>query len=148
MRIPRIQMEMNIRLTQEQLIPLRQTVRAMVPLRYGWEEDRVSFALVIETCCPSSYREEIEVDDHSKWITAIEKEMESWDKNQIWKLIDLSRDSKVIRYRWVFCKKNNEQYKAKLVAKGYAQKEGIDYNEIFSPVVKHTSIRMSLAMVA
>ena len=39
--------------------------------------------------------------------------------------------SKAIRCIWVFRKKDNEQYKAKLVAKGYAQKEGIDYNEIF-----------------
>jgi len=40
------------------------------------------------------------------------------------------------------------QYKAKLFAKRYAQKEGIDYNEIFSPVVKHTSIRMLLVIIA
>ena len=39
-------------------------------------------------------------------------------------------------------------YKARLVAKGYAHKEGIDYNEVYSPVVKHSSIRILLAMVA
>ena len=44
------------------------------------------------------------------------------------------------------CKKDNEQYKAKLVAKRYAQKEGIDYNKIFS-ILKHTSIRMLLAII-
>jgi len=43
---------------------------------------------------------------------------------------------------------NSEQYKAMLVAKGYSQKEGIDYNEILSPVVKHTSIRLLLTIRA
>ena len=69
-----------------------------------------------------------------------------FDKNQIWTLVDLPKDSNAIGYRWDFRKKDNEQYKAMVVVKGYAQKEGIDYNEIFSPVVKHTSIRMLLVI--
>ena len=73
--------------------------------------------------------------------------MESLDRNQTWMLVDLPKDSKAIGCRWVFRKKDNEQYKARLVAKRYAQKEGIDYNEIFSPVVKHTSIQMFLTIV-
>jgi len=62
--------------------------------------------------------------------------------------VDFSKNFKAIGCRWVFHKKDNEQYKTRLVAKGYAQKESIDYNEIFSHVVKHTSSRMLLALVA
>ena len=74
--------------------------------------------------------------------------MESLDRSQTWTLVDLLKDSKAIGCIWVFCKKDNEQYNAWLVAKEYAQKEGFDYNEIFSPTVKHTFIRMLLAIVA
>ena len=64
------------------------------------------------------------------------------------KIGNLQKDSETIGWRWVFCKKENKQYKTILVANGYAQKEGIDYNQIFSLVVKLTFIRMFLAMVA
>ena len=69
------------------------------------------------------------------------------DRNQRWTLVDLQKNFKTIGCRWVFRKKDNEQYKTRLVAMGYTQKEGIDYNDIFSPVVKHSSIRILLAIV-
>ena len=56
------------------------------------------------------------------------------------------KGKKAIGCKWIFCKKEalsekeGEKFRAWLVAKDYSQREGIDYNEIFSPVVKHTSI--------
>jgi len=51
------------------------------PGRYGWDDDHIFFALVT-TGDPDGYREAIEADDHDKWITAMEQEMESFDRNQ------------------------------------------------------------------
>ena len=62
---------------------MRQSVRLTVPpIRYGWEDDHVSFALVTEKGEPDNDNEVIEVDDHDKWITAMEQEIESLDRNQ------------------------------------------------------------------
>jgi len=51
-------------------------------IRYGWEDDHVSFALVTETRDPKSYREAIEVDNSDKWITVIVYKIKSLDRNQ------------------------------------------------------------------
>jgi len=81
------------------------------------------------------------------------EEMNSLYKNNIWKLTELPKVKKAIRCKWAFKKKQESldsdivRYKARLVVKIYAQREGIYYNEVFSLVVKHSSIQILLALV-
>ena len=127
------------------------------PIRYGFE-DMVAYALQaaeeIESPEPSTYREAISGAEAANWVAAMGEEMESLHKNQTWELVKLPRGRRVVGCKWVFKKKTGNpddvgiRYKARLVAKGFSQKEGVDYNEIFSPVVRHTSIRLLLALVA
>ncbi|PNX68168.1 retrotransposon-related protein, partial [Trifolium pratense] len=72
-----------------------------------------------------------------------QEEMQSLHKNMTWEVVPLPVGKTVIGCKWVY-----KRYKARLVAKGFPQKEEVDYNEIFSPVVKHTSIRVLLSLVA
>ena len=74
-------------------------------------------------------------------------------EKKTWELVKLLKDRKNVGCKWVFNLKKGvdgkvEIYKARLVAKGYSHMEGIDYHEIFSPVVKLVSIRIVLALVA
>ena len=61
---------------------------------------------------------------------------------------------RIIGYKWVYkrkplvSKKEGKKFKARLVAKGYAQQKRVDYDEIFSPVIRRTSIKAVLALVA
>ena len=102
----------------------------------------------------TTYKEAVQSLEKYKWRIAMDEEMQSLHQNHTWRLVNLPEGKKAIGCKWVFAKKeefpNQEdvRYKARLVAKGYAQKEGIDYNEVFSPVVKHSSIRVLLALVA
>ena len=80
--------------------------------------------------------------------------MESLNKNKTWEYSELPKGKKLIGCKWVFRKKEvvsekeEERFKARLVAKGYSQRHGINYDEVFSPVVRHTSIRVVLSLVA
>ena len=78
--------------------------------------------------------------------------MDSMISNQVQDLVELSIGAKAIECRLVFktkkdSKGNIERHKAKLVAKGFTQREGINYTKTFSPVSKKDSLRAILALV-
>ncbi|KAK1685888.1 hypothetical protein QYE76_046736 [Lolium multiflorum] len=103
---------------------------------------------------PATYTEAVASIDRMKWISAMQEEMQSLHKNGTWDVVPLPKQKKVVRCKWIFKRKEglspNEppRFKARLVAKGFSQIPGIDYNDVFSPVVKHSSIRAFFGIVA
>jgi hypothetical protein len=94
----------------------------------------------------ATYTEAIASADKEKWLGAMQEEMQSLEKNGTWNVVRLPKQKKVVRCKWIFKRKeglsSNEppSFKARLVAKGFSQIPGIDYTDVFSSVVKHTSI--------
>jgi hypothetical protein len=88
-----------------------------------------------------------------KWRKAMDAEIQAIEKNNTWELVALPKGMKKIGVKWVFKTKLNEKgevdkHKARLVVKGYAQRQGIDYSEVFSPVARWDTIRMLLSLAA
>jgi hypothetical protein len=88
-----------------------------------------------------------------KWDNAMDEKMMALDVNATSELVALLKDKKAIRCKWVYKVKHNadgsmNRYKAKLVAKGYAQIYGIHYEETYSLVAKMTIVRTIIAMAA
>jgi hypothetical protein len=81
------------------------------------------------------------------------EEYRSLMENDTWDLVPLPKGRKLVRCKWVYRTKyasdgSVERHKAQLVAKGFSQVEGIDYNETFSPVAKMNSICLVLSLAA
>ena len=81
------------------------------------------------------------------------EELNSMRKNNVWELVYLPNNLKPIGCKWIFKRKLKaagqvEKYKARLVAEGFTQREGVDFVETFSPVAKFISIRIISALMA
>ena len=94
----------------------------------------------------------MQVDTKIQWDFAMKEEMDSLLKNKKWDLCKLSVGKKALQNKWVYRLKEEEggkkRFKARLVVKGFLQKKGIHFDEIFSPIVKMTYIHTILSIVA
>ncbi|GKG19380.1 putative ribonuclease H-like domain-containing protein, partial [Tanacetum coccineum] len=84
------------------------------------------------------------------WIEAMQEELLQFQLQKVWTLVNLHNGKRAIRTKWVFKNKKDERgivvrNKARLVAQGYTQEEGIDYDEVFAPVARIEAIRLYLA---
>ena len=107
--------------------------------------------MLIENDKPTTYEESLNSSESDQWLIAMKIEMDSMYINQAWTLVDPPEGITPIGCKWIFKKKTNMEgnvitYKVRLVAKGYRQKQGVDYDETFSPVAMLKSIRILLAI--
>jgi len=100
---------------------------------------------------PKTYQEVVRSINATFWKEAIKSEIESLQSNKTWELTDLPKHCRPISSKWIFKKKLRsdgtiDKYKARVVVRGFDQKEGIDYFDTYSPVTKISTIRTLIAL--
>jgi hypothetical protein len=133
--------------------PRRSARNPMPKRRFGIEIGEVFLTTDEGIHEPRTVAEALSGTEAKEWSIAMQEEMDSMDKNQVWELVDLPPGRKAVGNKWILKVKRKadgsiDRYKARLVAKGFTQVEGVDYDETFSPVVRFSSVRIILAMVA
>ncbi|GJY74227.1 retrovirus-related pol polyprotein from transposon TNT 1-94 [Tanacetum coccineum] len=102
------------------------------------------FALTVSTAEPTNIKEAMA--DHA-WIKAMSEELHQFDRLKVWELVDNPFGKTMIKLKWLWKNKKDEENtvirnKERLVAKGYAQEEGIDFEESFAPVARLEAVRI------
>ena len=117
-----------------------------------WYGNLVLEVMLFDHDEPTNYEEAMMSPDSAKWLEAMKSEMRSMYENKVWTLIDLPNDRRDIEIKWIFKRKTDIDsvtiYKARIVAKGFRQVQGVDYDESFSLVSMLKSVRIMLAIAA
>lgn len=132
---------------------------ARVKTKPKWTEDYVMLQVVSNqnfssslNLIPETVHEALSGPDQQLWRKAINVEVKSWKDNNVLDEVNRPRNVKPIKTKWVFSIKRDiekqARHKARLVAKGYSQRSGIDFEETFSPVVRHATMRLMFALAA
>jgi hypothetical protein len=111
---------------------------------------RLGFAELLATAYvgrdPASFMEAMRSEDSDQWSEVCQYEMDALAKNSTWELVDLPPSHRAVKSKWVFKLKADGRYRARLVAKGFTQIPGLDFDETFSPVACFESLQLLLAL--
>ena len=119
----------------------------------GGEADNSSDEMDVSFDCEFNLSANFEASTRVEWKEAMQNEYDALMKNGTWKLVDPPVGTKPMGCKWVYKNKYRsdgslDKHKERLVAKGYAQKERIDYEETFSPITKWVTIHTLLSLAA
>ncbi|GJY79252.1 retrovirus-related pol polyprotein from transposon TNT 1-94, partial [Tanacetum coccineum] len=115
--------------------------------------DQSSSSVVIHTIVPPDHQNYKEALTQACWIEAMQEELHEFERLEVWELVPPPDKAFVISLKWIYKVKLDElggilKNKARLVARGYRQEEGIDFEESFAPVARLEAIRIFLAFAA
>ena len=113
---------------------------------------RANVALA-DTSEPKSYDEAMASLDAAEWLATCEEEMWTWKELDVYDIVPRPKGRKIIGSKWVFRVKRGpdgsiQKHKARIVAQGFTQVEGIDFDQTFAPVAKFSSLRTVFALAA
>jgi transposase InsO family protein len=134
--------------------PRRSQRERSAPDRYGASAHVAEVPTVAEEI-PDSWDAvtRLPPDQRAVWTAAANEEMKSLRQHDVWELATLAPGHHAVGCRWVFTTKKDgtgavHTYKARLVARGFTQRYGLDYDETYAPVVSHDAVRLLLAVAA
>lgn len=115
--------------------------------------EEVAMLSVLDITEPKMYNAAKHSDNWSEWKVAVDAEIEALKENHVWDVVLRPQNRKVIGGKWVFKAKGNaegdvERFKARYVAQGFSQIQGLDYDKLFAPVARYDSVRLLLAISA
>jgi hypothetical protein len=109
--------------------------------------------VLTDTAEPKMYNEAMASPDASEWLAACEEEIQTWKDLDVYDIVPWPKGRKVIGSKWVFRVKRGpngsiQKHKARIVAQGFTQVEGIDFDQTFAPVAKFSSLQIVFALAA
>lgn len=114
------------------------------------EEVTVDYCYKAVMGIPRTYHEAMKCPDSKRWQGAMESEIQALRDHGTYELTPLPSNKKAVGGKWVYTLKESADgmtmHKARYVAKGYSQTEGVDYQEIFSPIATLASVRMTIQL--
>ncbi|GKE52941.1 retrotransposon protein, putative, ty1-copia subclass [Tanacetum coccineum] len=138
---------------QSDIIPIRRSTRTRRPIDHMCLYINAEEHELGDLGEPANYKAALLDPESDKWLNAMNVEMQSMKDKEVWDLVELPPNGKTVGSKWLFKKKTDmdgavHTYTARLVAKGYTQTPGIDYEETFSPVADIRAIRILIAIAA
>lgn len=117
------------------------------PKRYFWY---TTYMTKLTEAKPSTFEEVV---NHQEWKDAMNEEYQSIMKNGVWEIIPMPKDKYVVTSKWFYKIKPASdgsiyKYKARFVARGFYQQEGIDYEDTFAPIARYTTIDSLVSLAA